>query len=174
MRIARAFQSEIESVFVEDAAAVRLRRLQLRARGVADADARAGPCRRAGMTQRPAARGPGRAATARGDRAAGRGAAALARRARRTAAGAIDCLRRVGALERGGAGRAVRRRQSCPAQAAAVGGFRRDRARHGRAEGTARHRPRRHRRGGYCATAGPCCAPPSAWPPSTAPRSCCC
>ena len=93
MRIARAFQSEIESVFVEDeqlfdcAAYGFVREVSLtgrRSRAVSRGRHDAGP----------AARGPGRAAAARGPGAAGGGAAALARGARRAAARAVDRLRR--------------------------------------------------------------------------------
>ena len=93
VRIARAFQSEIESVFVRGRAAVRLRRLRLRARGVAD---RAPQPRRVGRRHDAgsAPGGAGRAAPARGPGAIGGGAAALARGARRAAARAGDRVRR--------------------------------------------------------------------------------
>ena len=85
VRVARAFQSEIESLFVEDDAALRLRGLRLRARGVADGAPAPGDVERR-HDARPAPGGPGGAAAAGGPGAARRGADALARRARRAAA----------------------------------------------------------------------------------------
>ena len=154
-------------------AALRLRRLRLRARGVADGPPAPGDVARR-HDARPAARRAGGAAAAGGARAPRRGAAALARRARRAAAGAGDRLRRVRALERGGAGRAVHRRQRQPPQAAADRDPRHHRARHGGARSRA-----------------PCAAPSSSpWRTAErlpallrtagrlatvdAPRSCCC
>ena len=173
VRIARAFQSEIESLFVEDeqlfdcAAYGFVREVSLTGRQ------QPGACRRR-HDARPAPGGAGRAAADRGAGAPGRGAAALARGARRAAARAVDRLRRDRAVERGGAGRAVHRRQRRAAEAAAG----RDR-RAPPASSLVGPKARRvtgppsspSRTPTSCPT---CCGPPSGWRRSTAPRSCCC
>ena len=105
VRVARAFQSEIESLFVEDeqlfdcAAYSFVREVSLRG-GPAPGDVERQ------HDARSAPGGPGGAAAAGGVGATRRGADALARRARRAAAGLVDRLRRDGPVERGGAGRA--------------------------------------------------------------------
>ena len=122
-------------------AALRLRRLHLRARGLADRAASAGAMSPAGMTRdlRLAAQ------------AARRQLEALARRAEvplrsrvvrdePLRALAIACAE-IGALERGGAGRAVHRRQRQPLKQLLIEICRRHRAHPGGAEGAPRARP---------------------------------
>ena len=172
LRVARAFGSDLESLFVEDEQLFDCAAYSFAREVSLSGAAKPGHVARC-HDARSASGGAGRATPGRGAGAQGGGAAALPGGARRAVAGAVHRLRGNRAVERGGPGRTVHR-QRHDAEAVALGGFRLYRARHGRPEGAARHRPRRRRRGRHGATAGPAAhggTPGCRW---TMPRSCCC